>query len=48
MIIGPARTGQRKGGKEEEEERKKREREREREKRKENSERVEGLEGNRG
>ena len=31
MIIGPARTGQRKGGKEEEEERKKRERERERE-----------------
>ena len=46
MIIGPARTGQRKGGKEEEEERKKRERERE--KRKENSERVEGLEGNRG
>ena len=30
MITGPARTGQRKGGKEEEEERKKRERERER------------------
>lgn len=46
MTKGPARTGQRKGGKEEEEERKKRERERE--KRKENRERVEGLEGNRG